>query len=53
MAINITANSFRELSLKSKIIRIVLEPMKALKELSYLFFSLLGGYNYTPFVILS
>ena len=53
MAINITANSFRELSLKSKIIRIVLEPMKAFRELSYLFFSLLGGYNYTPFVILS
>ena len=53
MAINITANSFRKLSFKSKIIRIVHEPMKALKELSYLFFSLFGGYNYTPFVILS
>ncbi len=53
MTNNITANNFRDLSLKGKIKRIIGEPGKACQEIQFRFLSSLGHLNYKPFLILT
>jgi len=50
---NITANSFRDLSLSGKFFRILSEPAKAYRESLYKILSVIGQRSYTPFVILT
>jgi LPS sulfotransferase NodH len=53
MTSNLTANSFKELSLLGKIKRVYNEPRKAAREFLFKSLSAVGHTHYTPFLILT